>query len=183
MPLTFDELNRRYAAIPALPKNDARVEALCVRPDLGAREIREEIDFDPVHGAIGDRWERKTWMYLPDGKPDPRVQIAICNAQVIAMLQELTETNHHPGDTLFTNLDLSHANLPRGSKLQVGNAIIEISDVENDACMKFAKHHGSVVLDWIRLPQNRPLRLRGAFAKVSVGGKVRIGDVIKRIDI
>jgi hypothetical protein len=119
-------------------------------------------------------------MYTPDGKPDPRVQVAVCNTPIIAMLQNLTGVRHHPGDTIFTDLDLSHDNLPIGTQLRVGAAIIEVSDVENDACAKFAKHYGEEVLRWIRLPENKHLRLRGFFAKVVQDGEACIGDEITK---
>jgi MOSC domain-containing protein YiiM len=55
--------------------------------------------------------------------------------------------------------------------------------VENDACAKFAAHYGATVLSWIRLPQNRTLRLRGLFAKVILGGLVSQGDPITKLTI
>ena len=163
------------------PAVTARVNALNVRPGPAQREERTLIELDLVRGAIGDRWEYKTWLYLPDGKPDPRVQVALCNSPILALIQTATGVRHHPGDTVFTDLDLSAHNLPVGSRLQIGPAILEISDVENDACAKFAAHYGSAVLQWIRLPQNRPLRLRGLFAKIIRGGQVHVGDPIVKL--
>lgn len=181
MVLTFDELDRRRAALPPLPGDSALVESLAVRPGPpGMREARDEIELDPVRGALGDRWERKTWLYLPDARPDPRVQLALCNTSLLALMQAAAGTQHHPGDTIFSNLDLGEQNLATGSRLRVGTAVIEISDVENDACAQFAEHYGEVVFKWIREPANRALRLRGVFARVVVGGKVRVGDVIMR---
>jgi hypothetical protein len=177
--LTLAELDRRYAALPPRPARVGTVLALTVRPGPDLREARDEIVFDPVRGAVGDRWERKTWLYLPDGSPDPRVQVAVCNTAVLALMREAAGVNHHPGDTLFTDLDLSEKNLPAGSRLQVGEAVIEVSDVENDACAKFAAQYGEAVFRWIRRPENRALRLRGLFARVIVGGRVRCGDAVR----
>ena len=58
----------------------------------------------------------------------------------------------------------------------MGDAVVEISDVENDACAKFARHYGDDVFQWIRAPANRGHRLRGLFARVISGGWVRDGD-------
>jgi hypothetical protein len=178
---TIEQLEARFTALPPCPTDAAQVNSLCVRPGPDQRDVRAAIEFHPEHGAIGDRWERKTWLYLPDGKPDPRVQVAICNSQVLALIQAATGIHHHPGDTVFTDLDLSHKNLPAGSLLRVGLAVVEISDVENDACAKFAAHYGAPVLSWIRLPQNRAFRLRGLFARVISGGLVRVGDPVLKI--
>jgi len=180
--MTEKELDALYRALPPRPLDAARVDSLNVRPGpVGQREERDQIELDTARGAIGDRWERKTWLYLPDGRPDPRVQLALCNTSLLALMQRATGTQHHPGDTIFTNLALSATKLPAGSRLRVGTAIIEISDVENDACAKFAAHYGDVIFNWIRRPDNRSLRLRGAFARVVTAGIIRLGDVIERV--
>jgi len=181
MAVTVALLESLYRALSPCPTSVARVNALCVRPGPDQREDRMVIEFHPVHGAIGDRWARKTWLYLPDGRPDPRVQVAVCNSAILAMLQQATGVNHHPGDTVFTDLDLTTGNLPVGSRLQVGDAVLEISDVENDACAKFALHYGAAVFEWIRLPKNRPLRLRGLFASIVEGGTARVGDPVRKL--
>lgn len=180
--MTEAELDALYRVLPPRPTDSARVESLNVRPGpTGEREQRALIELDPVRGAIGDRWEHKTWIHLPDGRPDPRVQLALCNSSLLALMQQAAGTQHHPGDTIFTNLDLSAKNLPSGSQLRIGTAVIAISDVENDACAKFSAHYGDVIFQWIRRPDNRSLRLRGAFARVVTAGTVRLGDSIARL--
>ena len=181
MAITVERLQELYRALPPRPAASARVYALCVRPGPNLREERNSIEFHPERGAVGDRWESKTWLTLPDGRPDPQVQVAVCNSVVLAMIQEATGVSHHPGDTVFTDLDLSAKNLPVGALLQIGGVTLEISAVENDACAKFAAHYGNRVLEWIRLPQNRPLRLRGLFARVSVGGVASRGDPVRKL--
>ena len=181
MAVTVELLESFYHALPPRPAMAARVNALCVRPGPNLREERIAIEFLPERGAVGDRWEHKTWLYLADGRPDPRVQVALCNSLVLAMIQEATGVRHHPGDTVFTDLDLLVENLPVGSRLQVGHAVLEVSDVENDACAKFASHYGAAVFEWIRLPENRPLRLRGLFASIVKGGTARVGDSVRKL--
>jgi len=183
MVMTVEQLEALYLALPPCPTDIAQVNSLCIRPGPDLREERATIEFHPERGAIGDRWERKTWLYLPDGKPDPRVQVAICSSRVLALIQAATGVRYHPGDTVFTDLDLSERNLPVGSLIRVGLAILEISDVENDACAKFAAHYGAPTLNWIRLPKNRPRRLRGLFARVVTGGLVRVGDPLVKTDL
>lgn len=180
MAITHERLDQALAALPPRPLARATVAGLCVRPGTDLREPRDELQLSPERGAIGDRWERKTWMYLPDGRPDPRVQVAVCNTELLALMQRLSGSSHHPGDTLFTSLDLSEHNLPVGARLRAGGALLEVSDVENDACAKFAAHYGQVIFSWIRLPRNRSLRLRGLFARVLEGGTVRVGDPVLR---
>ena len=173
------ELDARLASLPAPPRDAGTVSCVCVRPDLDQRAFPGVLELCPQRGAIGDRWARRTWMYLPDGSPDPRVQVAIAHAPTIALIQDLTGNPGHPGDTLLVDLDLSVANVPAGTRLRVGTAILEVSDVENDGCAKFAVRHGAEVLAWIRAPGNRPRRLRGLFAQVVRGGFVRCGDTLE----
>lgn len=178
-PLSFSLLDRELAALGTLPRDHAKAELLNVRPGPDQREPRQSVELCPERGALGDRWLRKTWMYLPDGRPDPRVQVAVGNSAIISLIQRLTGNSHHPGDTLLTGLDLSVDNLPAGSRLRVGAAVLEVSDVENDACAKFAARHGAVVFNWIRDPARRHLRLRGLFARVLSPGLVRLGDAVE----
>ena len=172
------DLDELWSTVPASSGDRGRVAQVCVRPDIDQRFFPEVLELCPRHGAIGDRWERRTWMHLPDGSPDPRVQVAIANERVLRFLQKLTGCTHHPGDTLIVDLELSAHLVPIGARLRVGTAIIEVSDVENDACSKFAAHYGAEIVAWIRTPANRPKRLRGLFARVIEAGTVRNGDEI-----
>lgn len=172
------ELDARLAAIPASPFDGGRVIQVCVRPDIDQRAFPEVVELCPRRGALGDRWERRTWMHLPDGSSDPRVQVAVMDVRVLRFLQDLTGCRHHPGDTVLVELDLDAERLPVGAHLVIGTAVIAVSDVENDACAKFARHYGADVLAWIRAPANRARRLRGLFARVVSGGVVRAGDAV-----
>lgn len=178
MPATVEELERLWSAIPPSPSSIGTVANVCVRPDLNQRAYPEELEVCPQRGAIGDRWEKRTWMYLPDGNPDPRVQVAVANSRMIEFVQRLAGSDHHPGDTLIVDLELSELNLPVGALMRIGSAMIEVSDVENDGCAKFADHFGADILQWIRLPGNRARRLRGLFARVVKAGTIRVGDGI-----
>lgn len=179
MTWTPAELDARLARVPPPPRELGRVVQLCIRPGVDQRAFPEMLELSPERGAAGDRWERRTWMHLADGRPDPRVQVAVAHAATIEALQELSGDRTHPGDTLLVDLDLSAGNLPIGTRLAVGTAVLEVSDVENDACAKFAARHGHDILAWIRARENRLRRLRGVFARVVRAGVVRRGDEIR----
>lgn len=178
MALNLQELDQCWQRVPAAPRVQGRVVQVCVRPEVDQRAFPEVLQLCPERGAIGDRWERRTWMYLPDGRPDPRVQVAVMNHRMLEFLQALTGSRHHPGDTLIVDFDLTENNLPTGATVRVGTARIEISDVVNDACAKFARHYGADVFAWLRDPSRKALRLRGAFARVVEAGQVRAGDLV-----
>lgn len=181
IPVTQAQLEAALAEAGPSPRERGRIEKLCVRPDLNQRLFPDRLEITRQRGAIGDRWERRTWMYLPDGRPDPRVQVAICNSRIIAAIQSLTGETLHPGDTLMADLDLGEDNLPVGALLRAGTVLLRVSDVENDACAKFAQRHGAEVLAWIRRPENRTRRLRGLFASVVEDGEVHAGDMLEKI--
>ena len=46
------------------------------------------------------------------------------------------------GDQLYVDLDLSEANLPAGARLELGSAVIEITDQPHRGCAKFASRFG-----------------------------------------
>lgn len=181
MSWSIAELDFRWAALPPSPRERGRVVRLCVRPDVDQRAFPDEVELCPRRGAVGDRWERRTWLHLPDGSPDPRVQVAMMNSATLTFLRTLTGCSHDPGDTLVVDFDLSVAHVPAGARLRVGEAVVEISDVENDACAKFAQHYGADVFTWIRAPANRAKRHRGLFARVVQRGIIREGDPVERL--
>ena len=125
--MTPAEIEARHAAAVAVDRDEGRIVQVCVRPDLDQRAFPEILELSPSRGAIGDRWERRTWMHLPDGRPDPRVQVALMDYRVLAFLQEITSCRHHPGDTLLIDLDLHTKQVPTGTRLRTGSATIEIS--------------------------------------------------------
>ncbi|KAE9624218.1 hypothetical protein GP644_23545 [Parasedimentitalea maritima] len=43
----------------------------------------------------------------------------------------------HSGDTIIADLEVRLANMPVGTKLQVGSAVIETSDLWNESCAKW----------------------------------------------
>ena len=161
------------------PVDGATVALLMNRPAQGQHVPVESLYLDVEHGITGDRWKDTAWLKLADGSPDPRIQVSLTNKQVMQCF-----THNHPegvfacGDNIYTDLNLSEAVLPAGTRLQIGQAIITISNVENDACGKFVQRFGVDAFKCIRDDQFRKLRLRGLFASVVKSGLVRRGDRI-----
>ncbi|MGB0257920.1 MAG: MOSC domain-containing protein [Coraliomargarita sp.] len=150
------------------------------RPAEGEHVPVDALYLDVVHGIQGDRWERTAWLKTDTGAPDPRVQVSLTNTSVIRCFTgEALESQYLCGDNCYVNLNLTEAVLPVGSRLQIGNAVIEVSDVENDACGKFAQRFGVDALKWVRRPEHLSLRLRGIFCRIEQSGWVRVGDHIK----
>lgn len=161
------------------PIGAGRVDFLINRPSEGVHVPVRELYLDVDSGIHGDRWQKTAWLRLPDGSPDPRVQVSLTNTRV---MQCFTGTEVDAvfgcGDNIYTDLNLSETHLPVGMRVQIGKAVIEVSDVMNDACGKFVQRFGKDAFNYIRQSQNLPLRLRGLFARIVRSGAIRIGDPI-----
>ena len=85
------------------------------------------------------------------------------------------------GDQLYVDLDLSQENLPAGTRLAIGSALIEITGPPHTGCAKFSARFGSEALRWVNTPVGRALRLRGVHARVVEPATIRRGDTVRRI--
>ncbi|MEM9715092.1 MAG: hypothetical protein AAF826_01110 [Pseudomonadota bacterium] len=171
------------AALPHLldaPKDAAMVEQIVYRADYGLRDFPGEIEVTRECGIPGERWGKAPWAKLPDGSPDPGIQVAILNPRLRDLVWRDRENTPHPGDTLTADLDFSEANLPEGQLLSVGSAILRVSNIWNDACVKFKARYGEDAYWFVRKPEHKHLRLRGLLCAVEKDGIIRVGDVIRK---
>jgi hypothetical protein len=178
---TIEALEAGVETIRQSPKDRGRLELIVRRPLMGEREVLEEGQLDPVQGLVGDDWIKRTSTRTSDGSPHPDMQITIMNTRLTSLLAQ--EKNHWQlaGDQLFMDLDLSVDNLPPGTQLSIGEAVLEITDQPHTGCVKFSGHFGLDALKFISSPTGKELRLRGIYAKVVQPGVIRVGDLAKKI--
>lgn len=178
---TIEELNPSVPYIMDAPKENGEISKLCYRPGFGERVFVDLLSLSTEEGVIGDRWKEYTWLKLPDGGPDPRNQVCIIPKRTLDCFWKEGDEVIYPGDTMVVDMDMSEQNLPTGTQLQVGTAIIEVSDFFNDACTKWAARHGKQSRQWINAPEHIPLRLRGVFCSIVKDGEVKITDRLKKL--
>jgi hypothetical protein len=169
------------AALPhvlAAPRDATTVAQLCFRPARNQRTFPQSLRMTRAEGIPGDRWLKEAWERLPDGSPDPRIQISILPLRVLDLVWQDRENTPHPGDTIIADLDCSEANLPENTLLRVGPALLRVSSLFNDACVKWKVRYGKPALDWVTLPGHPTLRLRGILCEVVEDGVVSVGDRI-----
>ena len=163
---------------------DAGVLALIVRrPQVEAREVLEVGELDLFEGLVGDNWKTRGSSQTADGSAHPDMQLNIMNARVIALLAQQKERWALAGDQLYMDLDLSAENVPPGTRLSLGEAVIEVTDQPHTGCKKFAARFGLDALKFISSPVGKQLQLRGINAKVIRSGAIRIGDTVKKVKL
>jgi hypothetical protein len=160
------------------PRDRGRVELITRRPEVDVREVVDEATLDPERGLVGDNWETKP--SLATGAPNPLAQLTLMNARATALVAGERERWPLAGDQLYVDLDLSYENLPPGTRLSVGEAVIEVTGEPHLGCGKFAARFGVDALKLVNSAVGRELNLRGVNARVISGGTVRAGDAIAK---
>lgn len=179
--LTRPQLEAGLPHILQSPRDDGRLVMIVRRPAVDAREILSEGQLDLALGLTGDTWSARPSRRTPDNSPHPDMQLNIINARLISLLASEPETQALAGDQLYLDLDLSLENLPPGTRLALGEAVIEITAQPHTGCDKFAARFGREALKFVNSPQGKSLRLRGANAKVVQPGLLRPGDRVRKL--
>jgi hypothetical protein len=165
-------------AVRLAPKDTGTVELIVRRPAEDEREVVAGARLDPVEGLVGDNWPARANSRHEDGTPRPETQLTLMSARAAALLAGPRERWQLAGDQLFVDLDLSGANLPPGTVLRIGSAVLEITDEPHHGCGKFARRFGVDALKLVNSPPGRELKLRGIYARIVTGGAIATGDAI-----
>ena len=174
---TLAELELGLVAIQASPADLGRIEMVVRRPRTNQREILEEGELDPARGLVGDAWGFRGAVEATDYD----VQLTLMNSRTIALIAGDRARWALAGDQLYVDLDLSLDNLPPGSRLSMGSALVEVSAEPHTGCRKFIERFGVDAQKFVNSPDGRRLNLRGVNARVIHGGVVRAGDVIRKV--
>jgi hypothetical protein len=163
------------------PADRGEVKLIVRRPAETERETLDEGVLDTAGGLLGDNWSARGSRETEDGSAHPHMQLTLMNARVAATVAGATDRWPLAGDQLFVDLDLSLDNLPAGTRLTAGTALIEITDAPHRGCGKFIARFGKDAMRFVNSSVGRQLNLRGVYAKVLVGGVVRTGDVLVKV--
>ena len=168
--LPLEDLERALQALPGAPTDHGHVSLVVSRRDGGRRETPERVRVTPDGGVPGDAWGRQE-------SPQREGQLAVMEiavARLIAHGQPLLLF----GDNLFLDLDLSAQNLPPGTRLAVGNAVLEVTPKAHNGCWKFRGRFGDAALRFVAGPARRHRNLRGIYMCVVAAGEVGPGDAV-----
>ena len=145
-------------------------------PAIGEREVIDVGELDVAEGLVGDTWATRGSSRTPDGKANPAAQVTMINSRLLALLAQAEEWWQLSGDQLVIDMDMSIENLPPGTRLSIGSALIKVSAEPHTGCAKFVERFGRDALRFIHTPTGRRLRLRGVNTQVVQSGTIRVGD-------
>lgn len=179
--LTMVELESGLDAIRAAPKDEGVLQLIVRRPQIEEREVLEEGELHQLEGLIGDCWKTRGSSSTADGSANPDMQINIMNARVTSLVAQDKDRWQLAGDQLYLDMDLSAENLPAGTQLEIGSAVIEVTPPPHLGCKKFVSRFGLDAMKFVNSPLGRELHLRGINARVIRSGVVRRGDTVRKL--
>lgn len=175
------ELEAGLEELRLSPTDQGVLELIVRRPRVDEREVLLAGQLDLREGLVGDSWQVRASSRMPDGRPHPEMQINIMNARAAALVAQHKERWALAGDQLYIDFDLSCENLPAGSRIAIGGAVLEVSSLPHTGCKKFVARFGLDAMKFVNSEIGRQLNLRGINAKVVQPGTIRVGDVVKRM--
>ncbi|MEZ5091372.1 MOSC domain-containing protein [Nocardioides sp.] len=186
MTATATELTAALDHLRAAPAAEGTLALVVRRPAVDQREILAEGRLDPADGLVGDNWlSRATSHAIAEGR-HLEAQLNVMSARMVALLAERPEEQALAGDQLFVDLDISHTNLPTGTRLAIGDpdaggAVIEVTKKPHNGCAKFRARFGDDAVAFVNSEEGKELRLRGFNARVVQPGSVRPGDPVRKL--
>lgn len=162
------------AHVRASPKDNGVLKLIVLRLPNDQRRMPSQVTLNKANGVEGDRWNLKP-------NPSPLSQISVMNARFLKAIAGDTERMTLAGDNLIVDLDLHETNLPAGTRLRIGQTVIEVTDYPHTGCIKFERRYGKAVRELADTPEGLALRLRGLYARVVHEGEIRLGDIISKV--
>jgi hypothetical protein len=177
---TREALEAGLQEIRRSPQDAGRLELISVRPDQGERNVLEIAELSLTDGVVGDNWGTRGSRRMPDGSSHPDMQLNIMNARVALLVARTPERRSLAGDQLFLDLDLSSENLRPGTELEIGDAVVAVTDQPHTGCKKFVERFGVEATKFVNSETGRQLNLRGINARVVKPGRIAVGDIARK---
>jgi hypothetical protein len=163
------------------PQHNGTLEMIVRRPAENEREVLASGELNAVDGLVGDTWKVRGSSRTEDGSAHPDMQLNVINARLIELVAGGRSRWPLAGDQLYVDLDLSLENLPPGTQLAIGEAVIAVTEQPHTGCIKFSSRYGVDALRLVNSEVGKSMRLRGLNARVVVAGTIRSGDVVTKV--
>lgn len=165
--LALAELEAGLAHIRQSPKTErARWYSSCAAPETNVRSVVRGRAFADRGVGSGGRLAHTRQLFAPATAPPTPTCSSISSTPALALIAQDEERWQLAGDQLIIDLDLSKENLPPGTRLALGAAIIEVTAQPHTGCNKFSARFGVDAAKWVNSPAGKELQLRGINAKV-----------------
>jgi len=181
--LTTEELEAGLGEIRQSPEDNGLLELIVARPQKGERDVIEEGQLDLELGLVGDNWKTRGSGLTEDRSAHPGMQLTIMNSRAIALIAHTRDRWQLAGDQLYVDLDISPGNLPPGTKLSIGSAVVEVTDAPHTGCKQFVERFGMDAMKWVNSPEGKDLNLRGINTRVTQAGTIRVDDEAKKLPV
>lgn len=175
---TTAELETRLEDILAAPKDAGPIEMIVRRPAEDQREIVDTAQLSTSAGLVGDNWVARV---DDNGDPHMAAQLTLMNARVADAVAATRDRWPLAGDQIYVDMDISHENLPAGSRIKVGDAVVEISNVPHTGCAKFSGRFGREALRFVNVGDGKANRFRGVNAFIVEDGSIAVGDKVAKL--
>ncbi len=179
--LGTEELAQGLDTILQSPKDDGVLQLIVRRPDVDQRESVATAHLDVSEGLVGDNWLARGSGHMPGGVADPDMQLNIMNIRVAELVANGLERRELAGDQLYLDMELSSENLPPGTQLALGEAVIEVTAPPHTGCKKFAARFGTEAVVFVNSGMGKRRNFRGICAKVVQSGDIHVGDIARKV--
>ncbi len=179
--LNTEQLEEGLNQIFQSPKDEGQLALIVCRPKVDQRQILLSAELDVEEGLVGDNWRARGCSATEDGSAHPEMQLNIMNARVADLVAQSRERWSLAGDQLYVDLDLSDENLPAGTRLAIGEAIVEVTAEPHTGCKKFVERFGLDAMKFVNSGLGKQINLRGINAKVVQAGQISTGDLVRKV--
>ena len=171
--LSKELLEQGVEYIIGSPADDGELKLIVRRPDVDERETPQHARLDVAVGLVGDSWSTRA-------KVIPDMQLNIMNSRVVDRVAGSQDRWPLAGDQLFVDMDLSGDNLPPGTQIALGDAIVEVTEPPHTGCKKFAARFGVDAMMFVNAGRGKTQNFRGICAKVVKSGDISVGDIARK---
>lgn len=175
------EMEAHLDDIRQSPADQGKVNMIVSRPTTGERMILKQCLLDQDTGLDGDNWLTRGDKHTADGSADPGRQLTIMNSRAITAITDTESRWPEAGDQFYVDFDLSADNIAAGTRLGIGEAEVEVTELPHLGCAKFGSRFGRDANMFVNSNLGKSLNLRGINARVVKSGAVKTGDRIRKL--
>ena len=178
---SLEDMESCLGNIRQAPAVEGSVDMIVIRPETGQRLVAEAGELDTELGLVGDNWHARGDKHTEDGAADPGRQLTLMGSRAIAAITGSEARWPEAGDQFFVDFDLSDENIPPGTRLAIGEAEVEVTDLPHLGCAKFGGWFGKQANQFVNSDEGKSLNLRGINARIVKAGVVNKGDTIRKL--